>query len=112
MLGNGLILAVSFALLPFGGVPGAVVCMLVGGAANSITNVLLFTVVQLIIPRHLLGRVMGLLMFGSFGMYPISAALVGILSTRFGPANLFPFGGLLLALILLLAMTQRAVREL
>jgi len=111
MLGGGLILAGSFALLPYGGVPGAVACMLIGGVANSITNVLLFTVIQLRIPRHLLGRIMGVLMFGSFGMYPISAALVGILSNRFGPATLFLFGGGLLAVVMLLGMSQRALRD-
>jgi hypothetical protein len=69
-------------------------------------------VVQLVIPRHLLGRVMGLLMFGSLGTYPISVAVVGALSNQFGPAILFPFSGLLLALVMLFGMTQRVAREL
>ncbi len=111
MLGDGLILAASIALLPTWGVAFAMVCMLIGGVANSITNVLLFTVVQLVIPRHLLGRVMGLLMFGSLGTYPISVALVGMLSNQFGPAILFPFSGLLLGLVMLFGITQRVARE-
>lgn len=111
MLGDGLIMASAMALIPNGGVPGAMLWMLICGTANSITNVQLFTVVQLLIPRHLLGRVMGLLTFGAFGMYPISAALVGVLSNQFGPAILFPFSGLLLALVMLFGMTQRALRE-
>jgi MFS family permease len=112
MLGDGLILAASIALLPTGGIAFAMVCMLIGGVANSITNVLLFTVVQLVIPRHLLGRVMGLLMFGSLGTYPISVAVVGTLSNQFGPAILFPGSSLLLALVMLFGMTQRVAREL
>ncbi|QBD75671.1 MFS transporter [Ktedonosporobacter rubrisoli] len=111
MLGSGLLVAVSFGLLPFAGVLGAAVCMLIGGLTNSITNVLLFTKIQLIVPRHLLGRMMGLITFGSFGMYPVSAALMGVLSNQFGPALLFPCSGLLLALVMLLAMTQKSLRE-
>jgi MFS family permease len=107
----GLIVAASIALLPTGGVIGAMVCMLIGGIANSVIVVLLFTAIQLAIPRHLMGRVMGLLLFSSFGLYPVSVALAGVLSNRFGPAILFPFGGLLLGLVMVFGMTQRALRE-
>ncbi len=85
--------------------------MLIGGVANSGINVLLFTAVQQNIPSHLMGRVMGLLMFSAFGMYPLSVALAGVLSNRFGPALLFPFSGLLLGLALLFGITQKALRE-
>ncbi len=111
MLLDGLLMAVSMALVPVGGVFGAMVWMLIAGAVNSITNVQLFTIIQLIVPRHLLGRVMGVLMFGSFGMYPISAALVGVLSNHFGPAILFPCSALLFGLVVLLGFTQKALRE-
>lgn len=107
----GLIVAAAIALLPTWGVIGATACMLIGGVANSVIIVLLFTAIQLAIPRHLMGRIMGLLMFSSFGLYPLSVALAGVLSTRFGPAILFPFGGLLLGLVMLFGMTQRALRE-
>ena len=107
----GLIVAASIALLPTGGVIGAVACMLIGGVANSVITVLLFTAIQLAIPRQLMGRVMGLLMFSSFGLYPLSVALAGVLSNQFGPAILFPFGGLLLGLVMVFGMTQRALRE-
>jgi Na+/phosphate symporter len=85
--------------------------MPIGGVANSVTTVLLFTVVHLVIPRHLLGRIMGLLMFSSFGTYPRSVALVDVLSNQFGSAILFPFSGLLLAVVMLFGMTQRVARE-
>ncbi len=39
-------------------------------------------------------------------------ALAGVLSNQFGPAILFPFGGLLLGLVMVFGMTQRALREL
>ena len=108
----GLIVAASIALLPTWGVIGAMACMLIGGVANSVITVLLFTAIQLAIPRQLMGRVMGLLMFSSFGLYPLSVALAGVLSNQFGPAILFPFGGLLLGLVMVFGMTQRALREL
>jgi MFS family permease len=108
----GLIVAASIALLPTWGVIGAIACALIGGVANSVIVVLFFTAIQLAIPRHLMGRVMGLLMFSSFGLYPLSVALAGVLSNRFGPAILFPFGGLLMGLVMLFGMTQRALREL
>jgi MFS family permease len=111
MLLAGLLMAALIALLPTWGIPGAIVCMLIAGVAGSIVNVVLFTAVQLAIPRHLMGRVMGLLLFGSFGVYPLSVALAGVLSNQLGPAIIFPFGGLVLALAMLLGLTQRALRE-
>ncbi len=108
---GGMIVAAMIALLPVGGVPGAVVCMLIGGAANTGFTVLFFTAIQLNIPSHLMGRIMGLLMFGSFGMYPLSVALAGVLSNQFGPAILFPFSGLVLGLLMLFGMTQKALRK-
>ncbi len=107
----GLIVAAAIALLPTWGVIGAVICMLIGGIANSGITVLLFTAIQLVIPRHLMGRVMGLLMFSASGLYPLSVALAGVLANQFGPAILFPFGGLLLGLVMLFGMTQTALRE-
>lgn len=108
---GGLIVSAMIALLPVGGVPGAIGFALIGGIANSGFTVLFFTAIQLAIPRHLMGRIMGLLMFSSFGMYPLSVALAGVLSNQFGPALLFPFGGLLLGLAMVFGMTQRALRE-
>jgi MFS family permease len=108
---GGLIVAAMIALLPVGGIPGAMVCMLIGGIANSGFTVLLFTAVQLNIPSHLMGRVMGLLMVSSFGMYPFSVALAGVLANQFGPAILFPLGGLVLVVAMLFGITQKALRE-
>lgn len=107
----GLIVSAMIALLPFGGVPGAIACMLIGGLANSGITVLLFTAIQLAIPAHLMGRVMGLIMTSSFGLYPVSVALMGVLAERFGPTMLFPLSGLLIGLTMLFGLTQKALRE-
>lgn len=108
----GLLVAAAIGLMPTWGVIGAIGCALIGGLANGNMNVLLFTTIHLVIPRHLMGRVMGILMFSSFGLYPLSVAVAGVLSTRFGPAILFPYGGLLLGLVMLFGMTQRVLRKL
>jgi len=76
------IVAAAIALLPTWGVNGTIACLLIGGIANSGITVLLFTAIQLAIPRHLMGRGMGLLMFSSFGLYPLSVALAGVLSNQ------------------------------
>lgn len=110
MLVAGLIMAALLALLPTWDIPGAVVCMLIAGFAGSIVNVVLFTAIQLAIPRHLMGRAMSLLLFGTFGVYPLSVALAGVFSSHLGPAIFFPISGLLLALAMLFGMTQRALR--
>ncbi|GLV55403.1 MFS transporter [Dictyobacter sp. S3.2.2.5] len=109
---GGMIIAAMFALLPVGGVPGAVACMLIAAIASSGFSVLFFTAVQMNIPSHLMGRVMGLLMFSSLGLYPVSTALAGVLANHLGPAILFPFAGLVLAATMLFGMTQKVLREL
>jgi predicted MFS family arabinose efflux permease len=110
MLLAGLLMAALIALLPTRGIAFAAACMLMAGFAGSIVNVVLFTAVQLAIPRHLMGRVMSLLLFSSFGVYPLSVALAGVLSDHLGPASFFPVSGLLLALAMLFGLTRRAVR--
>ena len=82
MLVAGLLMAAMIGLLPIWGVASAIGCMLIGGLAGSIVNVTLFTAIQRAIPPHLMGRVMGLLLFGSFGVYPLSVTLAGVLSTQ------------------------------
>jgi predicted MFS family arabinose efflux permease len=111
MVGNGLLMAGAITVVPVGGVSGAMIGMLVAGLANSVTNVLLVTAIQVRVPSHRLGRVMGLLVFASLGTHPLSAAITGILSSHAGPAILFPLSGLLLALVMVFAMTQRVTRK-
>lgn len=113
LLSLNLALAGFFALIPFtGGVIGAVACLGVVGVLNGLSNVSFFTLVQQRMPRHLLGRVMGTLMFASLGTYPLSVALGGVVVARLGPVVVFPAGGILLALAITYGFFQREVREL
>lgn len=107
-----LIEGVAVALVPYGGFAGAVFLVFTVGVVSSFANTLLMTVIQLNLPRHLLGRVMGIFLFASFGCFPISVALAGVLVDRFGPALLFPFGGFALILSVFLGLMQKGLREL
>lgn len=112
LLSLNLVLAGLFALIPFtGGEVGAVACLGVAGVLNGLSNVTFFTLLQQRLPRHLLGRIMGTLMFASLGTYPLSVALGGAVVARLGPVVIFPAGGILLALAITYGFFQREVRE-
>jgi MFS family permease len=111
-LGVALLQAVAVALIPYAGLAGAIAFMAAMGIFNAITNVIFITIIQQIIPRHLLGRVMGVFMFASFGSYPLSVAIVGFVVARLGPAIIFPISGAVLFLAVLFGLFQRQLREL
>src|SRR6266571_750899 len=92
-LGVAILQAIAVALIPYGGLAGSIVCMAAMGIFNSVTNVIFITIIQQIIPRHLLGRIMGVFMFASFGSYPLSVAIVGTIVAHLGPAIIFPLSG-------------------
>ena len=104
--------ALAIALIPYaGGLVGALVCLLVMGVANSITNVFFITLIQQTLPRALMGRVMGLLMLGSLGSYPVSVLLTGILVTHTGPTLMFPLCAIFLSAGALFGLARREIRE-
>ena len=108
-----LVQALAVALIPFsGGLIGAMLCLLLMGFTNSITNVLFITLVQENLPRAQLGRLMGVILFASFGSYPISVLLAGILINHTGPAIMFPISGAFLALGASFGLFQHEIRKL
>ena len=91
MLSLIMILGILYSLVPFaGGLQGAALLIGSAGFTNGMLTVLAFTIMQLQAPHHLLGRLMGVFLFASMGLYPFSVALAGIVSSHFGPAILFP----------------------
>jgi len=68
------------------------------------------TVLQKWVSPGLLGRVMGTLMLCSFGSFPLSVAVSGVLVHHFGPAPFFPVAGSLIAVAILGGVTQREFR--
>jgi len=104
--------AACICLVPYlGGEPGAAAALFVVGVANGLGNVVFLTVVQKQVSPALLGRVMGAIMLGAFGSFPLSVAITGLLVHRLGPALFFPIAGGLVAAAILGGLTQREFRN-
>ena len=82
------------------------------GLTNGLLTVLAFTILQQQAPRHLLGRLMALLLFASLGLYPFSVALAGLITARLGPVVLFPLSGAMMLLAALFGWLQPEVWDL
>jgi predicted MFS family arabinose efflux permease len=103
--------ALADALIPFaGGEIGAAIAFFVSGATNGMANVVAITMVQKAIPPALTGRIMGAIVLCSFGSFPLSVAVTGLLVHHFGPVPFFPIAGGLVAAALLFGMSQREFR--
>jgi predicted MFS family arabinose efflux permease len=106
-----LIEAAGMALIPYlGGEAGAAAALCVVGACNGLGNVTALTVLQKSVSPGLLGRVMGTLMLCSFGSFPLSVAVSGVLVHHLGPTPFFPVAGGLVAVAILGGLTQREFR--
>ena len=106
-----LVEAAAIALVPYlGGEAGAAVLLGVVGACNGLGNVTMLTVLQKRVSPGLLGRVMGVLMLCSFGSFPLSVAVSGVLVRHLGPAPFFPVAGALVGVAILGGLTQRDFR--
>jgi DHA3 family tetracycline resistance protein-like MFS transporter len=64
------------------------------------------------IPNEELGRVFSIDSLGSFALLPVGLALAGWATQTFGPSPVFLVGGVLTALIALLALLLPAIRQL
>jgi hypothetical protein len=102
----------GMAILPYaGGVAGAALALAVWGLANGMRDVLYFTLLQQRFPRHLLGRLMGIIMFATCSIYPLSVLLAGGIVAHLGPVLVFPCSGLIMLSTVILGIFQREVRE-
>lgn len=107
------LLAIEYALLPFlGGLAGATFLIGCAGLTNGVLTVIAFTLLQQQAPRHLMGRLMAVLMIATLGLYPISVALAGVVSTHAGPQILFPISGALMLLAAFFGLSQKEIRKL
>ncbi len=106
-----LIEAAGIALIPYlGGEAGAAAALCAVGACNGLGNVTALTVLQKSVSPGLLGRVMGTLMLCSFGSFPLSVVVSGVLVHHLGPTPFFPVAGGLVAVAILGGLTQRDFR--
>lgn len=106
------VMAVAMAAVPFvGGLPGAAGALLAMGLCQSFGNTLMMPPVQTVMPRPMLGRLMGVMMLCSSGTFPLSVAVTGVLVRHIGPAAFFPIAGAFFGVVMVFAMTQRGFRE-
>jgi MFS family permease len=99
-------------LVPFlGGQVGAAAAMLVDGACTSLAGVLFFTMAQRSLPPAMLGRVLSMIMLCSFGAFPLSVVVAGVLVHHVGALPFFPIAGIFLVLAILGGNSQRAFRD-
>jgi predicted MFS family arabinose efflux permease len=104
--------AACIGLVPYlGGIPGAAAAMAGLGIANGFGNILTMTAFQRWAPPDLLGRLTGLLLLTSFGVFPLSVALGALFVRDLGPASFFLFAAGTLAAAILFGLTQRSWRE-
>ena len=88
----------------------AIAVSVVIGMTLGYTNISFMTWIQRRIPRELMGRVMGLLMFSSMALVPISIAVAGIL-VQVSLDWVLILGGLGMAVLTLVALLSRDVRR-
>jgi MFS family permease len=82
------------------------------GFLNGIGNIVMITLFQRWAPPELLGRLMGMVMLASFGIFPVSVILGAVVVHDLGPAPFFPLAAAVTAAAILAGLTQRTWRDL
>jgi MFS family permease len=104
--------AACLAVTPYVGATAAVAAAMAGlGLLNGFGNVLTITAFQRWAPPSALGRLSGLLMLTSFGVFPISVALAAVVVRHWGPTPFFLLAAVTLAVAILAGLSQRAWRD-
>jgi hypothetical protein len=119
MLNPGMLASWSFitagvatSLVPFlGGEIGAALALLILGACSSLGGVLFYTMAQRSLPPAMLGRVLSMIMLCSFGTFPLSVAVTGVLVRHIGTTPFFPIAGIFLVVAIIGGNSQRAFRD-
>jgi hypothetical protein len=104
--------ALFIAVVPYlGGTLPAGAALAAVGVLNGFGNVVMITIFQRWAPPDLLGRLTGLLLTASFGVFPISVALAALVVHGLGAAPFFPLAAVTLAIPLLAGLSQRTWRD-
>lgn len=90
----------------------AVGCMGAFGLLNSLGNVSFLTLFQRRLPRNLLGRIMGVFTFCNFATLPLSVAVGGFATARFGASVVIVAGALIQLVAMVIALASRDLRDL
>jgi hypothetical protein len=81
------------------------------GGLNMSANITTQTAFQRWAPPNLIGRLSGLLLVTSYGMFPVSVALAGLVVHRFGPGSFFVLAAVTVAATLAWALSRPAFRD-
>jgi predicted MFS family arabinose efflux permease len=104
--------AVFMAVIPYlGNAFGAAAALIGLGAMNGFGNVVMITAFQRWAPPDMLGRLSGLLMLASVGVFPVSVVVAAFVVHDLGPAPFFPLAAAVLALAIGLGLSQRSWRN-
>ncbi len=102
----------AISLVPYlGGEAGAAAALLFLGVCNGLGNVLFYTMAQRSIPSAILARVISVIMLCSYGTFPLSVAVAGVLVRHVGTTPFFPIAGIFLVVAVLGGNSQRAFRD-
>jgi MFS family permease len=88
----------------------AVGCMATFGLLNSLGNVSFLTLIQRKLPRNLLGRIMGVFTFCNFATLPLSVAVGGFATARFGASPVILGGAAIMLGAMVIAFASREIR--
>jgi predicted MFS family arabinose efflux permease len=93
------------------GLAVAAAIMTAWGILNMWANVTTQTAFQRWAPQALMGRLSGILLTTSYGMFPVSVALAGFVVHRFGPGAFFIIAAATLVAAEAWALSHRAFRD-
>jgi MFS family permease len=102
-------------LIVFGRAPwlwGLMAAAFVYGVGISIGNLVWTNTLQEMVPAERLGRVSSIDALGSFVFLPLGFAFAGMLTERFGAADVFVLGGALVALLAVGMLLVPSIRRL
>ncbi|MGH2502316.1 MAG: MFS transporter [Ktedonobacterales bacterium] len=88
----------------------AVGCMATFGLLNSLGNVSFLTLIQRKLPRNLLGRIMGVFTFCNFATLPLSVAVGGFATARYGASPVILGGAAIMLGAMVIAFASREIR--
>ena len=86
--------------------------LFLSGALMSWLGITFMTLLQLRTDRAYMGRVMAIMLFGIYGLYPFSYGLAGWVSEAIGVRALFVAGGVMIVAASMLGLASRAMRRL
>lgn len=105
----------GLALAVFGlpvGIAAVLLASFLVGAGLNVFNLIWTNTLQEMVPHNLLGRVSSIDYLGSFVLLPIGFGLAGWATDWIGAPNVFIIGGILTALLALLALAEPSIRNL